>query len=1148
LDITPATGFVIEVLLPLLSWAALFYLVTLWAFKHWENRLTAKHPFRLKFPVSPMIFLSRKVVIEGLVNDSVIQSELHKIAEESGQPLSELEKKVRRQAKEIIPTFKAVFYFFIGYWLARLLLLTLYRARMVSDISDEYAMIGRDATVILFMNHRSNIDVLLVNYLLSGHSTVAHAAGEWARLWPLHHLVRMAGNFVVDRDANDALYRLVLRRFVQMAVSHGIHLGVFPEGELPRDGKILPLNLGLLNYIVTADWPGYDREVIFIPVSFNYDQIPEQERLVFEDQRRIRDRGKFYVVMSSLSFSFRFLLYILRPKNKEYGLACANFGEPISLKNWQRARGIELNSMTSKERRVQVEILGKQLMNVVSGKIPVLPIHLLATALIDDESGEWTESRLFQRAAELRSAMEAAGAPVFNDEQDWKQSFSEALSRLEKLGMVERQPDHSLSPVSSRKALLDYYANSIGHYLTPVHATYISRINAIEQVQLDERDRKYLQIMSDSYDRVLSREIDGKGFIEHFYQLFLASSPRVEEKFHGVDMAAQRLHLQHSLEHAVDYFISGKPSLRMKKIARIHSRAERDIVPELYELWLTSLLQAVVDYDEKCDSSVEICWRASMAPGIAYMTGQYAEDEVVQPEQVTDTSNDITDQGIAHWVDHWALRNPDKIALQSENNKLSYAELAHDAAMLASGLSKEYGIGEGDRVAILSHNRLEFITLIFACARLGAILVPVNWRLVLEEQNRLIDRAEVKVLFLSDAYLSSMCGEVKDYARITLDTNEKDMADSSYSELLSNATAPVCNSGKMSSPLFIIFTSGSTGEPKGAVLTQAAVYWNSLNSCVMHDMTRSDHIVTTLPFFHVGGINIQTLPALRVGASVSLITKFEAAEFVDYVQRKRPTLTTLVPAQMQLLMKLPDWHSADMSSFKAISTGSSIINKDLIRAWANKGVPVIQVYGCTESSPIAAHQTVEGIGPGLGTTGHAALYTEIKIADEQGNNVNQGSEGEILLSGPNIMSHYWRDDAATQAAFRDGWLLTGDLGYFDGNGRLCIVGRKKQLIISGGENIHPIEIEQVLERHPGIKEAAVVGIPDQQWGEIPVAVVIAANGYDLDEKDIRSHLNQHLGRYKHPRLFIITDQIPHTALGKIAYAEVSEQVNANMRA
>ena len=231
-----------------------------------------------------------------------------------------------------------------------------------------------------------------------------------------------------------------------------------------------------------------------------------------------------------------------------------------------------------------------------------------------------------------------------------------------------------------------------------------------------------------------------------------------------------------------------------------------------------------------------------------------------------------------------------------------------------------------------------------------------------------------------------------------------------------------------------------------------------------------------------------------------------------------------------------------MSSLRSVSTGSTMVNKNLIRSWANKGIPVIQIYGCTESGPIAVHQTVEGIGPGLGSVGHPALYTDVKIVGSDGQALATGGEGEILLRGQNIMSHYWRDEQATEQVLHNGWFSTGDLGYLDKDHRLTIVGRKKRLIISGGENIHPAEIEQILEQHPDISAAAVVSIADDKWGEVPVAVLVVDNT-ELSEQDIREYLQQHLGRYKHPRHIFIVEAIPHTALGKVAYPEVSELVN-----
>ena len=1126
-----AASSVVDALFPWLAWGAILLLVLWWAVRRWEAHLAAKQSFSLKFPLSPMVFVSRRIVIESLVQDDEVQAAIEQRAEETGQPRASIERTVRRQADELVPSFKAVFYFSIGYWLARMLLLTMYRVRLVRDSRDEYAKIGRDATVVMFMNHRSNMDVLLVNFLLARHSAVAHAAGEWARLWPLHHLVRFAGNYVVDRDSNDPLYRLVLKRYVQMAVTHGVHLAIFPEGSLTRDGRLRPLSFGLLNYAATASWPGLDRDVVFLPVSFSYDRIPEQRRLVLEDSREFRDRGKLYTLFASLRFAFRFLRLPFTPREDRFGWACASFGHPVSLKRWQRARGIDLHTLSPSERRGYIDTLGRQLIDDVMDNIPVRPVHLVATALADDWQRSWTRDSLASRVLKLKAAVEAAGAPYYDSGLDAAASLEEALHLLELTGAM-RIEGSQIETGPSRLPMLNYYANSIAHYLEPARTRVSSDGEAID---IGRDGRKFLATVYESYDRVEGRSIDGHGFFERFYAAFLESSPEIARKFSNTDMQKQQAHLRASLKHVVDYAVSGKPDIRMRQIARSHSRAGNDIPHGLYDFWLDSLISTLAEFDPEFDSHVELSWRSIMAPGIAYMRSHY--DVEGRPSRYTSVAESIGDESIARWIDHWARRAPDRLALRSSRRSLDYGSLADEAGRLAAGLHSRLGVDEGDRVAFLGHNSVEFVVLLFACARLGAILVPVNFRLAEVERARLIDRAGAKVLVADEPFATQ---SLHDAACVRVVLGEDNVADGdlSWHDLLHVPGPMLANRGKPESPLLIVFTSGSTGDPKGAVLTQSAVHWNALNSRVMHDLSRSDHVLATLPFFHVGGINIQTLPALQVGASVTVASGFDAAKFVDVVERERPTLTVLVPTQMLQLMQLPNWQSCDLRSLRAVSTGSTIVSPELIAAWADKGIPVIQVYGCTESGPIAAHQTVEGIRPGWGTVGHPALYTEVMVADRDGRPVATGAEGEVLLRGKNLASHYWQDPDATADAFSNGWLHTGDLGYFDENGRLTIAGRTKRLIISGGENIHPVEVEHALELHPAVREATVVGVPDPKWGEVPAAMVVTT-GSAIDEADLREHLNQHLGRYKHPRHIFFADSLPRTGLDKVSYSEVS---------
>ena len=880
-------------------------LVSWWLIRRWEARLATRQTFKLKFPISPMVFFSRRLVIESLVQDEEVQAAMQRRAADTGHAIADVERAVRRQANEMVPAFKAVFYFSIGYWLARMLLLTMYRVRLVKDSREEYAKIGRDATVVLIMNHRSNMDVLLVNFLLARHSAVAHAAGEWARLWPLHHLVKLAGNYVVDRDSNDPLYRLVLKRYVQMAVTHGVHLAIFPEGSLTRDGRLRPLSFGLLNYAATAEWPGLDRDVIFLPVSFSYDRIPEQRRLVFADSREFSDRGKLYTLFASLRFVFRFLRLPFTRRRDRYGWACASFGHPVSLKSWQRARGIELQKLSSSERRSHIDALGRQLIGDVLDGVPVRPVHILATALGDKPQQRWTRDALADRVRELKVAIEASGATIYGADLDDADNLDEALHVLELLGTV-RVSGSDIEVVQPQLPMLQYYANSIAHHLEPSGTSVDD-----QPVDAGQESKRYLATVYESFDRVENRSIDGRKFFERFYEEFLGASPEVADKFSGSDMLTQQAHLRTSLKHVVDYAISGKPDVRMRQIAKSHSKAGNDISHGLYDLWLDSLLTVLSEFDPAFDTNVELSWRSIMAPGIEYMRSHY--DVQGQPSQYRSADGSIAEEGIARWIAHWAERAPDRIALRSARRSLTYKGLSDEVGRLAAGLHSRLGVDEGDRVAFLGYNCVEFLALLFACARLGAILVPINFRLAETERARLLQRTEAKVLFVDGYFESQALDESMECTRVLLGAAETADGELSYDDLQRVPGPMLANRGKLESPLLIVFTSGSTGDPKGAVLTQGSVHWNALNSRVMHDITRTDHVLTNLPFFHVGGINIQTLPALQVGASVTVSSGFNAAEFIDVVESTRPTLTVLVPTQMQQLMQLPNWQSCDLT-------------------------------------------------------------------------------------------------------------------------------------------------------------------------------------------------------------------------------------------
>jgi fatty-acyl-CoA synthase len=353
--------------------------------------------------------------------------------------------------------------------------------------------------------------------------------------------------------------------------------------------------------------------------------------------------------------------------------------------------------------------------------------------------------------------------------------------------------------------------------------------------------------------------------------------------------------------------------------------------------------------------------------------------------------------------------------------------------------------------------------------------------------------------------------------------------------------------GGADSPVLIVYTSGTTGRPKGAVLTQGALIWNAVNSALMHGLGGSDHVLTTLPLFHVGGLNIQTLPALLAGGRVTLHRRFDPAATLAAIAAERPNLTVLVPAQIAALIAHPDWAMTDLSSLRMVTTGSMIVPVPLIEAFHARGVPVVQVYGSTETAPIAIYLQREDHARKIGSCGRPGPHCVASIVGRDGGDVAPGERGEILLRGPNLMREYWRNPGATETAFAGGWFHTGDIGHQDEDGYFFIDERKSDLIISGGENIYPAELEAILAEEKRIAEAVVVGRPDARWGEVPVAYVVPRPGEAITPAEILGLFAGRLARFKHPHAAIVTDALPKNALGKVLRYQLRESLRGPER-
>jgi fatty-acyl-CoA synthase len=495
-----------------------------------------------------------------------------------------------------------------------------------------------------------------------------------------------------------------------------------------------------------------------------------------------------------------------------------------------------------------------------------------------------------------------------------------------------------------------------------------------------------------------------------------------------------------------------------------------------------------------------------------------------------------------------AAFSPHKPALVFEGEVLSYRAFFDRIETTAKALKAEFGVRRGDRVAILSLNRPDYLVLLYACARLGALLVPLNWRLTVPEQMFIVSDAAVKVLMLEQAFaeiLPALEATLADTRVVGLDFTPP-APGHAFDALLAQTAGDSRNPHvDLSCPLLIVYTSGTTGRPKGAVLRQEALLWNGVMSQHMHGLTSDDHVLTVLPFFHVGGLNIQTTPALHYGVTVTILSRFTPDATLTTIARDRLTLTVLVPATIQAVTDHPDWAATDLSSLKAISTGSQIVPPHLIERIVSRGVPVLQVYGSTETCPISVYTRLGGDLTRAGSTGLPGLCCEAVVIDDTGVELPPDAPGEIAVRGPNVFVEYWGNEAATREVLRDGWFRTGDIGRRDADGYFFVHDRKKNMIISGGENIYPAEVERVLLEHPDVADCGVIGRPDPRWDEVPVAYVIPRAGCRADAEALKAHLLTQLARFKVPREFVFVEDLPRTALGKVQHFRLKEMAGEN---
>ena len=501
-----------------------------------------------------------------------------------------------------------------------------------------------------------------------------------------------------------------------------------------------------------------------------------------------------------------------------------------------------------------------------------------------------------------------------------------------------------------------------------------------------------------------------------------------------------------------------------------------------------------------------------------------------------------------NWLAKWSLVEPHKTALVDleRGESFTYSDLNRRADRAARMLASQYNVGAGDRVAVIGQNRVEQVDLFFAVAKLGAVLVPVNWRLSAEEAAYILSDSAPAVLFYGsdmDATADALAAGLWNGPLLSLDN-----ADGLPKRLAQADDDPVQTGGLTDdTPLMLLYTSGTTGRPKGAVLTHGSITWNAINTATGWDLHHDDVTLTHTPFFHTGGWNVLTLPLLHRGATVVLAGKFDPAQTLRAMADHGVTVLFAVPTMFQMILDHPDLARTDLSSVRFFISGGAPCPIPLMEAFAGHGVVFKQGYGLTEVGPncFVLHER-DAIAK-AGAVGFPVLHLDTRLVDSAGQEVPRGEVGELQLRGPTVCAGYWNNPEATRSAlFEDGWFATGDLFRQDADGYHYVVGRLKEMFISGGENVYPAEIERVLYEVEAVVEAAVVGVPDEKWGEIGHAYVALAPDAATAPPTVAELLafcRQRLARYKVPKVLTILGSLPKGSSGKILKQSLGQPSN-----
>ncbi|MBU1669594.1 MAG: long-chain fatty acid--CoA ligase [Actinobacteria bacterium] len=499
---------------------------------------------------------------------------------------------------------------------------------------------------------------------------------------------------------------------------------------------------------------------------------------------------------------------------------------------------------------------------------------------------------------------------------------------------------------------------------------------------------------------------------------------------------------------------------------------------------------------------------------------------------------------IGQWVTKRAMLHPDSTALISDDGRAyTYAELNAGVNRIANSLPG-IGAGRGDRIATLFPNNPEFLMSWFAAAKTGTIMVPLNYRLTPPELVYILDDCGAVALAYTPEFaeqVNGIRGKVDSIKNFVCVGGPGEEGDIDYDERIKSSrdSEPFVDGEPTFDDVhFIMYTSGTTGNPKGATLTHGNTHWNAVNAVLAYDLSRDETNLAATPMYHIAGLSAGPTPTLYAGGRVILMRFFDPTEALRMIEAHRVTTMFGIPTMFRMMSECEAFDQTDFSSLRFLIAGGAPCPVSLIEKYLARGVTFNQGYGLTEAAPGVTALPEEDSLRKRGSAGKPLFYVDVDIIDDDEMEVPQGEMGEIIIKGPNVFRGYWNRPEETEKVLRHGWLHTGDVGYLDSDGYLYIADRKLDMIISGGENVYSAEVEKTICTHPKVVEVAVIGLADEKWGEVPLALVIVEPGETVTEEEIVEFCRDKLARFKTPKKVIVTEELPMNSTGKVLKTEL----------